>query len=368
MIAEQEKISCDREAFFMIARAADGALRDGQRILDQAVTYARGEKITTEMTAEMLGEIDTDLLNRILTALVSSDIKAGVSALENVFEKGFDLKRFLEDIVEAMRNMLIIKTVDAKDMIESGEEQYEFLKKLSSELTKENILYMLQRSLETEQLLSRTSMPAIVMESMIADMIFSLGEGTANIDVKVPAKKEQPGVSEQKIKKETDAVKEAKQDPPEEAKSGEPQQKSNPGNILVDEITEEEIITKITKDVIEKHWDNIIERIKSREDTGELAQAMSTAGVVSYEEPNLMLTGENKFFTDRIKKHNDLIKDILKEEFKADFSINIYDKNEYMTRHKAQKDVAEEEAKNNPTVKELSRIFKISSVEVKNKK
>jgi DNA polymerase-3 subunit gamma/tau len=364
MIAGREKAECDEEAYYMIARAADGALRDGQRIFDQAVTYARDEKITTGLTAEMLGEIDTDLLNRLLASIIGKDIKGGVTALESVFEKGYDLKRFLEDIVEALRNMLIIKTVDAKDIIEAGDEEYDFLKKMAAVLTKENILYMLQKSLGSEQLLLKTSMPGIVMEALVADLIFSLGDGKAELDIQLPVKKEAPRQAPAPQKNEEAKAAAPQEEPGEITSNAEPDKQ--PGMMLVDEIVEEEKITKITKDVIERHWDNIIERIKSREEMEELAQAMATAGVVSYEEPNLMLTGENKFFTDRIQKNAEFIKEILREEFKKDFAINIYEKNEYLAKHKAKKDVAEEEAKNHPTVKELSRIFKISSVEVKN--
>ena len=361
MIAGQEKVACDEDAFYMIARAADGALRDGQRIFDQAVTYARGEKITTGMTAEMLGEIDTDLLNKLLAAIINQDIKAGVTALETVFEKGYDLKRFLEDIVESLRNMLIIKTVDSKDIIEAGDEEYDFLKQLSSAVTKENILYMLQKSLDAEQLLSRTSMPAIVMESLAADLIFSLGEGRAALEIKPPVKKETPPqkpAAEPAPKQAESPAKDA------QAPAEQPAEKPS-GAMLIDEIVEEEKIAKVTKDVIERHWENIIDRIKSKEDMEELAQAMATAGVVSYDEPSLMITGENKFFTDRIIKHLETIKEALKEEFRKDFTLNVFEKNEYMAKHRAKKDLAEEEAKNHPTVKELSRIFKISSVEVK---
>ena len=62
--------------------------------------------------------------------------------------------------------------------------------------------------------------------------------------------------------------------------------------MLIDEIQEEETITVLTKEIIEKHWDNIIDRIKTRK-ADQLATAMSTAGVVSYEEPALLITGEN---------------------------------------------------------------------------
>ncbi len=372
MIASKENVSCEEEAFYMVARAADGALRDGQRIFDQAVTYARGEQITTAMAAEMLGEIDTDLLNRLLAGIMSKDIKAAMAAMESVFEKGYDLKRFLEDTVESLRSMLIIKTIDSRETIEAAGVEYEFLKSLTAAVTKEEILYMLQKALDSEQLLSRTSMPAIVMEAMAADMIFSLGTGAAAAEIRLPEKP-----AEKKIEAKTEPVKtEIKAAPapvktaeaaaPVEIKAEEPEEeKPQGGAMLIDEIVEEEKILKVTREVIEHHWDSIIERIKGKQDLEELAQSMTTAGVVSYAEPALLITGENKFFTDILKKHSDAIKEVLKEELKRDFSLSILEKSEYNLKHKAKHEVAEEEAKNHPVVKQLSTIFKVSSVEVK---
>lgn len=62
-IASKEKINCEEKAYYTVAKAADGALRDGQRIFDQLVTYARGEQLTDLLASEMLGEIDSDILN-----------------------------------------------------------------------------------------------------------------------------------------------------------------------------------------------------------------------------------------------------------------------------------------------------------------
>ncbi len=353
-IAEQEKIKCDPKAFYTIARGADGALRDAQRILDQFVTYARGQELTDALAGEMLGEIDSDLLNNMLIAVVKKDLKSALAVTQAVIEKGFDLKDFLGALIESFRNMLVIKTVMAREMIETTDEQFEFLKSLGTAIDRETILFYLQRALDTEARVSKSSMPAIVLEAFAAELIIYNHGAAAEVPASLETQK--AAIAPEKKAAQQPAIKAAAM---EEAK---PQ-----GVMLIDEIQEEEIITVLTKDIIEKHWENIIDRIRARKED-ELATAMATAGVVSYEDPVVLITGENKFLTDRIKKHEAILAEILKEEFKKDVKTAIYEKNEYNSRHKAARDVGLEEARNNPTVKELEKIFKFSSIELKKNK
>jgi hypothetical protein len=230
---------------------------------------------------------------------------------------------------------------------------------------------MLQKSLDTEFAVTKSSLPGIVLESFAADLIFYQGDGPV-IDTGI----EQPVIKKTEILsvktaeigiKTAETVKPENTigaKPPDELLIHEIEEDKKTSGMAIDEIMEEEQIMIITKDIIEKHWLSIIERIKTKKED-ELATAMETAGIVSYEEPVLYITGENKFYTDKIKKHIEILGSVLKEEFKKDFNINIFEKNEYYAKHKANKDVDSEEAKNNPMVKELGKIFKFSSVEIK---
>ena len=349
-IAGHENIKCDPKAFYTIARAADGALRDAQRMLDQFVTYARGQELTDALASEMLGEIDTDLLNNMLTAVVNKDLKGALTVTQSVMEKGFDLKDFIGSLIEAFRNMLVIKSVTGREMVETTDEEFDFLKALGENIDKRTILFYLQKSLETESRIAKSSMAAIVLEAFAAELIVL--SGAIEPETHAASKAKQP---------------ETKAAPAPEIKPDEFEDEQKQAPMLIDEIQEEETIAVLTKEIIEKHWDNIIDRIKTKK-ADQLATAMSTAGVVSYEEPALLITGENKFMTDIIKRNEVILMEVLKEEFKRDLKPAIYEKSEYNARHRAQRDVGLEEARNNPTVKELEKLFKFSSIELKKNK
>jgi len=354
MIAKNEKISYEEEALYMIAKAADGALRDAQRIFDQSVTYVKGKKLTANIAAEMLGEIDFEVLNSLTDAIVKKDLKAAVETVEKVFEAGVDLKHFLKDFIELLRNVLIIKTVNSKEIIEQGEEEYNYLKEMSGKMAREEILYMLQKAIETEQLVDRSSIPNIVLETTVIDMVLRPDKNRA-------AAAPEPAPRKTEITEELkQEIKEIKaQSPPKE------EEKPSHQSIIIDSIEEEEEIKKLTKDIIEKRWPNIIERAKENKENEKAMPALETSGVVSYEEPSVFITGENPFYTGMLKEYAELITQLLKEEFKKELKAVIYEKEEFNRKFQVKKDVMEEEAKNHPVVKELGKIFSFSDIAVK---
>ena len=352
MIAKNEKLEYEEEALYITAKAADGALRDGQRIFDQAVTYAKGGKLTANTVSEMLGEIDVEVLNGLMESIIKKDVKSAIQSVESIFDAGFDLKHFLKDFIEMLRNMLIIKSVDMKDVVNMGEEEYNYLKKLSAEIGRERVLFMLQKAIDTEQLIEKTNIPNIVLETLIMDIML-LESGAPKEQVYVMEKKEtaKPSIDEKAI-----------------TKSLEKKEDKKPAAMLIESIEEEKEIKVLTKDIVERHWDNIVERARNKKGNPDLAQALETAGIISLEELSLYIAGDSHFTTKMLKDNADFIKALLKEEFKKDLKFIVYGKEEYKKKYQVKKDVLEEEAKNQPVVKDLSKIFGISDIQVKKNK
>jgi len=355
MIAKNEKVEYEEQALYTIARASDGALRDAQRIFDQAITYAGGKKITEAMASEMLGEIEIDLVNNIVEAVVLGNIKNAFGFVEKVIESDYDLKNFMKVFIETLRNLLLIKTIDTKDILTLGEEEYKYLKNLSAGLDKKQILYMLQKSFETEQLISKSFMPDIALESFIIDIVMNNGQRTAD-EAPLPALAQKPPEKNPAAAKKADAPAEEKP----AVIGGAP--------ILIDEIQEEAKILQMTKDIIEKRWENIVDRTRGKGEGEDFVSALETAVIAAYEEPTLFLVGENNLSAEFMKKNTEKIKAVLKQEFKKDIKVIVYEKEEYQNRYKLKKEVTEEDAKNNPMIKKLSKLFDVSSVEIRKTK
>jgi hypothetical protein len=134
---------------------------------------------------------------------------------------------------------------------------------------------------------------------------------------------------------------------------------------MIESIEEKEVITKLTKEIIEKRWENIVEKSRADKERADLAQALETAGIVAFEDMSLFLVGENPFMTKILAGNKEAVRAMLKEEFETVVTLIIQDKEDYRKKYQVKKNVDEEEAKNHPLVKDLGKIFKITEIDIK---
>ena len=111
-ICEAEEIDFDSGALALIARAADGSLRDALSLLDQAIAYCGG-KVEEALVAKMLGTIDRDHVSRIVRLLADDDAAGIVSAISEIDQQFPDYARLLEDLSRLLQQMAIFQVVGA---------------------------------------------------------------------------------------------------------------------------------------------------------------------------------------------------------------------------------------------------------------
>jgi DNA polymerase III subunit gamma/tau len=107
-IADSEKINVSDQGLSMIARAAEGSMRDSQSLLDQAVSYG-GMQISDEDIQITLGAIPQDSLQTFAAGLLERDAGGLLKQVDELLEQGRDLRQFLSGAVEHMRNLLVVK-------------------------------------------------------------------------------------------------------------------------------------------------------------------------------------------------------------------------------------------------------------------
>jgi len=108
-IAEQEKLDIDDAALVILARKADGSVRDSLSLLDQIAAFA-GEKITKEIVISALGLVDRRLLQDFTAAIASGDSKAVLGHIREIFESGTDAGDFVGELLEHFRQLLLLTT------------------------------------------------------------------------------------------------------------------------------------------------------------------------------------------------------------------------------------------------------------------
>ncbi len=107
-IAKKEKVSIDAEALDLLARAAEGSLRDAVSLLDQCRSAADG-KVTVESVREMFGFVPQDLLLGVAQALLARDAKALAGWLKKIYEEGVEPAQLLKDLRAAVEGAYLLK-------------------------------------------------------------------------------------------------------------------------------------------------------------------------------------------------------------------------------------------------------------------
>ncbi len=113
-ICGEESIEFEPAALALLARAADGSMRDALSLLDQAIAYCGG-KIEELATAVMLGTIDRDHVMRLLSLLAAGDAKGIIDAIREIDEQFPDYSRLLDDVARDLQRVAVFQVVGTCD-------------------------------------------------------------------------------------------------------------------------------------------------------------------------------------------------------------------------------------------------------------
>ena len=109
-IAVKENVEVEPAALDLVARAADGSVRDGLSILDQAMAQAEGV-ITTAQVADMLGLADRDAVFDLMEAVMAGKPAAALAITDHAHERGADLGTLLQDLLELLHTVTRLKSI-----------------------------------------------------------------------------------------------------------------------------------------------------------------------------------------------------------------------------------------------------------------
>lgn len=109
-VLEEESVSYDSDALTLIARRAEGGMRDALSILDQALSLASNEGVTREIAEEITGSISLTSLDAYVESIMIADTTAALNHLEVIFDQGKSMSRFVTDLLQYLRDLLIVQT------------------------------------------------------------------------------------------------------------------------------------------------------------------------------------------------------------------------------------------------------------------
>lgn len=169
-ICQQEKISIDDQALLLIARKADGSLRDSQSILDQMISFAEG-KIETTHVIKALGLIELETYFEVTDVLLSNDTAKALKLVDQIVFKGYDIGEFLAGMADHLRNLLIARSMKSTDLIEVSDDHKKRYMDVSAHFQEEDLLRLIRLVSEISASLKRTQHPKLLLETAMVRMI-----------------------------------------------------------------------------------------------------------------------------------------------------------------------------------------------------
>jgi len=109
-ILEKEGIDYETEAVEIIARRAEGGMRDALSILDQALSLTNEDRLTTAISEEITGTISLSALDNYVAAIAQKDVTRALENLQVIFDNGKSMTRFVTDLLQYLRDILIVQT------------------------------------------------------------------------------------------------------------------------------------------------------------------------------------------------------------------------------------------------------------------
>jgi len=186
-LAQEEGWQIDPEGLALVARAAEGGLRDAQGFLDQVVTFG-GDGVTTPEIARILGVTDRGALLGALTAIIDRHGPDLLSLIEALYNQGHDLGRFYQDLILYARHLLVAGLhPEARHLAAVADTEWDELTRLARRTPAVHLHNLLSVLLQGEEELKRAPQPRLALEVLLLRVIhlepvLPLAEWLARLD------------------------------------------------------------------------------------------------------------------------------------------------------------------------------------------
>jgi DNA polymerase-3 subunit gamma/tau len=301
----------------MVVRASGGSVRDALSLLDQLIAGSDTKEIDYVRATNLLGFTHDSLMSEVIEAFAELDAGMAFRAVDKVIQSGQDARRFLEDLLERIRDLMLVSSLgkDAKAILRGiGPEQFDLL---TIQASRFGLSQLTQTAEATAKALSETSAasnPRLQLELLCARVLAPVAQSNVAVARTVPASEPKPVAS----KPAAAAIKEPAQP---EAVSKAPEPVAEP---VVEEKTEAiELPKPVTKTSLEAstvafkaNWNGILE-VLSKKSRSAWAVAFTTK-VIDFEGDVLTLLFQSQKDVEAFKNSNgasEVLRTVIRDMF-----------------------------------------------------
>ena len=297
----------------MVVRASGGSVRDALSLLDQLIAGTDGKEIDYVRATNLLGFTHDELMSEVIESFAELDAAKAFQAVDRVIQSGQDARRFLEDLLERVRDLMLIASLgnDAKAILRGmGPEQFDLL---SIQASRFGLGQLTQTAEATSKALAETSAasnPRLQLELLCARVLAPTSQASIAVartepatPIKPPAAKAAPA-AEKPVAKEPEVVAAPKVEQVVEDKT--------------EAIEVQPAAAKVdpTTNSFKANWQNILD-VLSKKSRSAWAVAFTTK-VLDYEGDVLTLLFQSQKDVDAFKNSNgasEVLRTVIREMF-----------------------------------------------------
>jgi DNA polymerase III subunit gamma/tau len=163
-ITKEEKLKIEPGAVAVLARAAEGSLRDGLSLLEQAIAYS-GDKITDAQVRELLGVVAEEVLDDLISSIANHSAEEALTLVQRLHADGQNLQHFCREAIRHVRNLLVAKVAGAESsLITEPMDERPRLAKQAALFSEEDLTRFFQILMATDEDLRRKPDPRLHLE------------------------------------------------------------------------------------------------------------------------------------------------------------------------------------------------------------
>lgn len=178
-VADQESINIDEESLHVIAKKADGALRDALGLMDQAIAFC-GNDIQHEELLRALNVVSTERMFDFMKAVEQQDAGQGLEFINELLQEGYDIQEYLVGLTEHLRNLYVAKKSAKMHLVEASPETKKRYQKAAEVFLEDDLMRMLHIVSEAQYKIKEAHQPKIQFEITLLKLIHM--ERTQNLN------------------------------------------------------------------------------------------------------------------------------------------------------------------------------------------
>ena len=337
-ILEKEKIKADEDSLQIIARKADGSMRDGLSILDQVISFC-GSDINYEQTVSALGIIHNDLYFDYTKALLDKNGTLMIEVLDHFGRYGVPASEVNNGIRNHLKNLLYSKITNGIDLLDMNKENKNLYLAHASEWDNRDLLRISQTVSDVATYINRSDDPYLILEitalkllemdkSVSLDKLFESGslhmeENDQVIEKKKPGTMDKNHSPKDPSKDSIDIEEKAPVNIVPEKIDKTDNNNDNPDKKEGDNNNNSDSITELDIDEVRQKWKGFIEKVHIKKPS--IASILDKSVPLSIENGliTIQISSALDFHLNIIENNTEVINDMLGSEFRSNIGFTV---------------------------------------------